>query len=80
MVAAVVAVARIGRNARAIGPVSGQRLLDRNLRLARLGARGGGRYALHRARRTFASAERKDELDSEFQIRTAEDVTASWGT
>ncbi|MEM9565794.1 MAG: AarF/ABC1/UbiB kinase family protein [Actinomycetota bacterium] len=59
--------------------VAGRRLVARNLRLARLGARGGGRYALHRARRTFASAERKTELDTEFQLRTAEDVTRELG-
>ncbi len=59
--------------------VAGRRLLARNFRLARLGARGGRRYALHRARRTFASAERREELDSEFQIRTAEDVTRELG-
>lgn len=41
--------------------------------------RGGGRYALHKARRTFASAERKESLDTEFQLKTAEDVTAELG-
>ena len=60
-------------------PVSGGRMFTRNLRLARLGLRGGGRYALHRARSTFASAERREALDTEFQIRTAEDVTAELG-
>lgn len=61
------------------GPVSGRRLVERNLRLARMAARGGGRYAVHRARRTFASAERRDALDTEFQLRTAADVTAELG-
>ena len=60
-------------------PVSGTGLAARNLRLAGLGARGGGRYAMHRAKRTFASAERKEALDTEFQIRTAEDVTKELG-
>jgi predicted unusual protein kinase regulating ubiquinone biosynthesis (AarF/ABC1/UbiB family) len=60
-------------------PVSGTGLTRRNLRLAGLGARGGSRYAVHRARRTFASAERKDALDTEFQLRTAEDVTRELG-
>ncbi len=59
--------------------VSASRLAHRNIRLARLGARSGGRYAVHRARRTFASAERKDALDTSFQLRTAEDVTAELG-
>jgi predicted unusual protein kinase regulating ubiquinone biosynthesis (AarF/ABC1/UbiB family) len=62
-----------------VAPVSGQRLRSRNLRLARLGVRGGGRYALHRARKTFASAERATELDTRFQLRTAEDVTNELG-
>lgn len=60
-------------------PVSSQRMATRNLRLARLGLRGGRRYALHRARRTFASAERRSELDTDFQLRTAQDVTAELG-
>lgn len=51
----------------------------RNLRLARVGAKGGGRYALTQARKTFASAERRQELDTEFQLRTAADVTAELG-
>ena len=61
------------------GAVAGRRLIERNLRLARLGARGGGRYAIHRARRTFASVERQAELDTSFQLRTAEDVTRELG-
>lgn len=60
-------------------PVLGTGLVGRNLRLARMGARGGRRYALHRARRTFASVERQIEMDEEFQIRTAEDVTRELG-
>ncbi len=60
-------------------PVSSTGLAHRNLRLARLGLRGGRRYAVHRARRTFASAERRVELDTDFQIRTAEEVTAELG-
>lgn len=59
--------------------VAGRRRLERNARLARLGARSGGRYAVHRARKTFASAERHDHLDTEFQMQTAADVTAELG-
>ncbi len=65
--------------AASVKPVGAARMASRNLRLARLGMRGGGRYAVHRARRTFASAERQEALDTEFQIRTAEDVTAELG-
>jgi predicted unusual protein kinase regulating ubiquinone biosynthesis (AarF/ABC1/UbiB family) len=61
------------------GVVAGRGLVGRNARLARLAARGGGRYALHRARRTFASAERREALDTSFQLRTAEDVTRELG-
>ncbi|MEZ5409698.1 MAG: AarF/ABC1/UbiB kinase family protein [Acidimicrobiales bacterium] len=74
------AVLAAGRNRRSDGrPVSSHRLATRNLRLARLGMRGGGRYALYKARRTFASAERATELDTTFQIRTAQDVTNELG-
>jgi predicted unusual protein kinase regulating ubiquinone biosynthesis (AarF/ABC1/UbiB family) len=44
-----------------------------------LGARGARRWALHRARRTFASAGRRQELDTRFQLRTAEEVTLALG-
>lgn len=54
-------------------------MISRNLRLARLASRSGGRYAFHRARRTFASVERQVELDEAFQMRTAEDVTRELG-
>ncbi len=61
------------------GPVGRTGLVSRNLRLARLATRSGGRYAAHRARRTFASVERQIELDEAFQLRTAEDVTRELG-
>ncbi len=67
------------RRAREAGPVGSRRMTVRNFRLARLGLRSGGRYALHRARKTFASAERRDALDTSFQLRTAEDVAAELG-
>ncbi|MEL6982339.1 MAG: AarF/ABC1/UbiB kinase family protein [Actinomycetota bacterium] len=87
VVVAAVAALRLGRlvAARAstrsgsASAVAGRRLVGRNFRLARLGARGGGRYAVHRARKTFASAERREALDTEFQLRTAEDVTRELG-
>ncbi len=60
-------------------PVNSFGRVQRNLRLARLGALGGQRYALLKAKQTFASAERKDELNTEFQLRTAADVTAELG-
>lgn len=70
----------VGRgSSKAPKAVAGRTLVARNWRLARLGARGSRRYAMHRARRVFASAERKDELDLSFQLRTAEDVTRELG-
>ncbi len=59
--------------------VGGRNRWGRNLRLARLGARGAGRFAAHRARRTFASADRRMVLDEEFQLRSAADVAAELG-
>jgi predicted unusual protein kinase regulating ubiquinone biosynthesis (AarF/ABC1/UbiB family) len=75
-----VAVARARRRAAPTGgAVAGVTRLGRNLTLAALGLRGGRRWALHRARRTFASAERRAELDTRFQLRTAAEVTATLG-
>jgi len=51
----------------------------RSARLAGLGARAGGTLAMHRARRVFASAERREALDTEYELRTAEQVAESLG-
>jgi predicted unusual protein kinase regulating ubiquinone biosynthesis (AarF/ABC1/UbiB family) len=67
------------RRPRAAGPVQGTGFVARNLRLARLGAKTTGGYAAHRARRVFASAERREELDREHEIRSAEQVAAELG-
>lgn len=53
--------------------------LARNARLGAVGARSSARYAALRARRTFADAARREELDAEFQVHTAEEVTATLG-
>jgi predicted unusual protein kinase regulating ubiquinone biosynthesis (AarF/ABC1/UbiB family) len=42
-------------------------------------ARAGAAYAVHRARRAFVSAGRKDELDRRYQIETAEQAVALLG-
>ncbi len=75
------AVARLvaRRRAPVAGPVRGTGFVSRNLRLARLGARTTGGYAAHRARRVFASAERREELDREHEIRSAAQVAAELG-
>ena len=51
----------------------------RNLELARMGSRMGASFAAHRARRVFASAERREALDAEFELRTAEQVAQRLG-
>jgi predicted unusual protein kinase regulating ubiquinone biosynthesis (AarF/ABC1/UbiB family) len=51
----------------------------RNAKLAALGVRSGGDLALHRARRVFASAARREELDTAFELRTAENVVEALG-
>ncbi|NNE96832.1 MAG: AarF/ABC1/UbiB kinase family protein [Acidimicrobiales bacterium] len=77
--AGLAAVGRPRRSDGGLAPVANQRLAARNLRLAKLGVKGGGRYAKYRARRIFADAARSEELDTEFQLRTADDVAAELG-
>lgn len=67
--AAVAATWRHRRNVR----------LSRNLDLARLGAKVGGNYASTAARKVFASAERRIELDTERELKTAEAITERLG-
>jgi predicted unusual protein kinase regulating ubiquinone biosynthesis (AarF/ABC1/UbiB family) len=61
------------------GPVAGTSRGARQARVGGLGARTGGSYALHRARRSFASAERQRQLDTAFELRTAEQITEALG-
>ncbi|MCU0269455.1 MAG: AarF/ABC1/UbiB kinase family protein [Acidimicrobiales bacterium] len=51
----------------------------RNARLVGVGARASGALAVHRARRVFADAERREHLDREFELRTAEQVADALG-
>lgn len=53
--------------------------LARNAQLARLGVGVGGAYASTGARKLFASAERRIELDKELELRSAEQVAARLG-
>ena len=66
---AVVVAARRSRNVR----------VRRNLDIARLGARVGTTYASTSARKVFATAERRIELDQERELRTAEAITERLG-
>lgn len=57
-------------------------MLSRGGRIATaygLGGKAGASYALHRARRAFASVERQQQLDEEFQLRTAAQVAEALG-
>jgi predicted unusual protein kinase regulating ubiquinone biosynthesis (AarF/ABC1/UbiB family) len=54
--------------------------LRRTLRVWRLTARNGGRYAIHRVKRLLVrDDERREELDDTFAIRTSEDVARELG-
>jgi predicted unusual protein kinase regulating ubiquinone biosynthesis (AarF/ABC1/UbiB family) len=61
------------------GPVHHASSAARNVALARVGTRAGAGFAVHRARRTFASAERREALDTAFELRTAEQVAEALG-
>jgi predicted unusual protein kinase regulating ubiquinone biosynthesis (AarF/ABC1/UbiB family) len=78
----------------AVGAVLGQRALRARPRptewslsegaqrvrtLATMGGRTGGRYALHRARRAFATADQREHLDMAFEMRTAEQISETLG-
>ena len=60
-------------------PINANTFAGRNLRLARLGARAGGREAVARAQGVFASAERREVLDRSVELRHAEDVVRELG-
>ncbi len=69
---------RSKRTNRTFAQVTGSRRA-RTARLARLGARRARATAWHRARRTFASAPRRAELDTAHQLHNAADVAAVLG-
>ncbi len=57
----------------------GRSWMGRNARLARMGARVGGTYASTAARKTFASTERRDELDRAREFKNAQQVADELG-
>jgi predicted unusual protein kinase regulating ubiquinone biosynthesis (AarF/ABC1/UbiB family) len=59
--------------------VSHRSRAGRNVRLLRMGVRTSGDLAAHRARRIFADAARREELDAAFEMRTAEHVAEALG-
>lgn len=60
-------------------PVSLGGRIGRQGEVAKVASRMGIDYGVHQARRTFASAARKEALDEEFQLRSAEQVTETLG-
>jgi predicted unusual protein kinase regulating ubiquinone biosynthesis (AarF/ABC1/UbiB family) len=70
---------RQGSTPTVAGPVGATGRAARNVAMARAATRAGGGYARHRARRVFADAERREELDVEHQLRTAEQVAETLG-
>jgi predicted unusual protein kinase regulating ubiquinone biosynthesis (AarF/ABC1/UbiB family) len=78
--AGAVAVQRARQQrAASAGPVGLSGRAARTAAMAKMGTKAGGSYAVHRARRVFASAERQVELDSAFELRTAEQVAEVLG-
>lgn len=60
-------------------PVSRVTRGSRNTQLAKLGSKVGAGWGVHKAKRVFADAERKEELDREFELKSAEQVVAELG-
>ncbi len=61
------------------GPFSSTSRRARTAELAKVGAATGATYVAHQAKRAFADEERKAELDAEFSLRSAEQVTEALG-
>ncbi len=70
---------RIDAGREAGGPIASSTRNARSAAMAGMGAKAGGQYALHRARKVFASADRHAALDAEFELQTAESVAAALG-
>ncbi len=79
--AGVLAVKEARRRVEAAGstPIDAASRARRSAAMAGIGAKAGGAYAVHRARRAFASAERQVFLDHQFELKTAESITEALG-
>jgi predicted unusual protein kinase regulating ubiquinone biosynthesis (AarF/ABC1/UbiB family) len=77
--AALVALGAAFRRSRLAGPINRTTRAGRNLELARLGVAVGSTFASTNARKLFASAERRAELDERLHLRTAEQVAERLG-
>ena len=78
-VLAVQEAKRRARRAKEAKPIATSSRNARSAAMAGLGAKAGGKYALHRARKVFASAERHAELDAAFELQTAESIAEALG-
>jgi predicted unusual protein kinase regulating ubiquinone biosynthesis (AarF/ABC1/UbiB family) len=78
IVAAFAAIRRRRRH-RDRRPITQTTRTSRNLQVARIGLGVGSTYASASARKLFASAERRVEIDAERQLRTAEQVAERLG-
>jgi predicted unusual protein kinase regulating ubiquinone biosynthesis (AarF/ABC1/UbiB family) len=61
------------------GPIALRSRADRTVQLARVGGKAGATFARHRARRAFASAGRREHLDRQFELQTAEQIADALG-
>jgi len=61
------------------GPIGATGRAERNVVMASAATRAGTSWAVDRAKRVFADAERREELDEERQLRTAEQVAETLG-
>ncbi len=79
--AGVLAVKEARRRADAsrLAPVDTASRAQRTMAMAGIGAKTGSAYAVHRARRAFASAERQVFLDHQFELKTAESISEALG-
>jgi predicted unusual protein kinase regulating ubiquinone biosynthesis (AarF/ABC1/UbiB family) len=68
-----------GEDVGPVGPVAATGRGKRTFLTARAASRAGGSWALHRARRTFADAERREALDLAHQMKTAAEVAETLG-
>jgi predicted unusual protein kinase regulating ubiquinone biosynthesis (AarF/ABC1/UbiB family) len=60
-------------------PIARTSRASRTTQMATVSARAGSSYALHRARKVFASADRHAELDHAYELRTAAQITEALG-
>jgi predicted unusual protein kinase regulating ubiquinone biosynthesis (AarF/ABC1/UbiB family) len=79
VVAAAAALLALFRHRRLAGPINRTSRAGRNVELARLGVAVGSTYAGANARKLFASAERRAEIDEAARLRSAEQVAARLG-